>query len=263
MIELLVVIAIIAVLASLLLPALSSAKFSAKNAICQNNLRQLGVLLALYTETHDADVSTNFPVPVGGTNNYRSWWSVLELRQADRFDPVMLCPFNKGFATGGGRTVPVPISYGYNAYGAVGNLTNTHLGLGGATRYPLESPFLPTKTGMVVAPSDMIAFGDWFGRAEDPWRDGYSEIAYAFSPLPNTKTGSPISGQVPYKRQPTYKSHRARFNRLFCDGHLEVEDFNRPFDPSDAYLKRWNCDNDPHRDLWIKGGAQGVPQLLP
>jgi len=69
LVELLVVLALIAILAALLLPAVSRAKESGRGAACISNLRQIGVALQLYVdENHQRLPTMRDRLPVTQTN---------------------------------------------------------------------------------------------------------------------------------------------------------------------------------------------------
>ena len=59
LIELLVVIAIIAILAALLLPALSLGKENARRTVCLNNQKQLDLAWQMYADEHKGQMALN------------------------------------------------------------------------------------------------------------------------------------------------------------------------------------------------------------
>ena len=110
LIELLVVITIIAILSSLLLPALSSARDAAKQISCKSQLRQIGTLVSVY----NSDNGEYFPY--GWTMPGILWGNRLYKQYAVKAN-IFYCPKDhltiSDWQRGSDYTGRM-ISYGYN-----------------------------------------------------------------------------------------------------------------------------------------------------
>ena len=243
LVELLIVIAIIALLAALLLPALSSTQQKARRTNCISNLRQLGLALQGYVQE-----SAAYPLATAG-DGLGNWQRML--RPGANQMKVFACPqltvssdqFRQYFPN---ETEIFP-HYGYNAFGAVQrNPPKRNPALGGDYIWNADGTggYMPVKESAVRAPARMIALGDSRTFVRPP-----------ILAVPNITPADVLYITYPYILQPlnyygVNQSHNSGANMLFCDGHVQYAK-QANWMARNAEAKRiWFSDNEPHEETW-------------
>jgi prepilin-type N-terminal cleavage/methylation domain-containing protein/prepilin-type processing-associated H-X9-DG protein len=172
LIELLVVIAIIAILAAMLLPALSRAKETGKRIACVNNLRQLNLALRMYVDDNQGTYPPRSETNSWPNHFYDNYGKNIKILLCPTDIAILSDPVTVGLSPSNNVADASPRSYFINGWNDYFQSSSDPQGLN-------EGDSM--KEGAIVHPSDTIVLGEKKHDAGDFYMDLLENLGNDFS----------------------------------------------------------------------------------
>lgn len=240
LIELLVVIAIIAILAGMLLPALSRAKAKGERIVCLNNLRQISLFMQFYTEdnndTFPAHRNQGLSTSDAGPS-LTNWWGTTIVPYSAGRSNLFRDPSIKGKRKDDGTSWEWKfdchlVGYGYNGWFLGHHPYGGYDITVGGVRFTGGATF---KRSGIVSPAQNLVVGDKAPYGNPPsWASSLWWESACMDPAVVRSSVFPTYEGVEPKR------HLGQAVISFNDGHSESrksQNINPPANPADRGAK--------------------------